>query len=45
MGDLEIPADYEFLEERIIFDFHFRGEIFEVLTFCILKANYRTRDC
>ncbi len=36
MGDLEITADYDFLEECIIFGFHLRGEIFEVLNFCIL---------
>ncbi len=29
MGDLKIPADYDFLEEYIIFGFHLRGEIFE----------------
>ncbi len=26
MGDLEIPADYDFLEECIIFGFHLGGE-------------------
>ncbi len=31
MGDLEIAADYDFWEECIIFGFHLRGEIFEVL--------------
>ncbi len=36
MGDLEIAADYDFLEECITFAFHLRGKIFEVLNFCIL---------
>ncbi len=40
MRDLEIAADYDFLEECIIFGFHLRGEIFEVLNFCILIAKY-----
>ncbi len=40
MGDLGIAADYDFLEECIIFGFHLRGEIFEVLNFCILIAKY-----
>ncbi len=40
MGDLEIPADCDFLVECIIFSFHLRGEIFEVLNFCILNAKY-----
>ncbi len=40
MGDLEIAADYEFLEECIIFGFHLRREIFEDLNFCILIAKY-----
>ncbi len=40
MGDLEIPADSDFLEECIIFGFHFRGEIFEVRNLCILNAKY-----
>ncbi len=42
MGDLNIPADYDFLEECIIFGFHLSGwgEIFEVLNFCILNAKY-----
>ncbi len=31
MGDLEIPANYGFLEEYIIFGFHLMGEIFERL--------------
>ncbi len=30
MGDLQIAADYDFLEECIIFGIHLRGEIFEV---------------
>ncbi len=43
MGDLKIPADYDFLEECIIFGFHLGGgEIFEVLKFCILNAKYYT---
>ncbi len=25
MGDLNIPADYDFLEECIIFGFHLKG--------------------
>ncbi len=33
-------GDLNFLEECIIFGFHLRGEIFEVLTFCILIAKY-----
>ncbi len=40
MGDLEIAADYDFLEECIIFGFHLSGEIFEVLNFCILNTKY-----
>ncbi len=40
MGELEIPADYDFLEECIIIGFHSQGEIFEVLNFCILNAKY-----
>ncbi len=40
MGDLEFPADYDFLEECIIFGFHLSREIFEVLNFCILNAKY-----
>ncbi len=40
MGDLKIPADYDFLEECIIFGFHLRVEIFEVLNICILNAKY-----
>ncbi len=40
MGYLEIAADYDFLEECIIFGFHLMGEIFEVLNFCILIAKY-----
>ncbi len=40
MRDLEIPADYDFLKECIIFGFHLRGEIFEVLNFCILNGKY-----
>ncbi len=40
MGDLEIAADYEFLEECIIFNFHLTGKIFEDLNFCILIAKY-----
>ncbi len=36
MGYLKIPADYDFLEEFIIFGFH----LFEVLKFCILNAKY-----
>ncbi len=40
MGDLEIPTDYDFLKECIIFGFHLRGEIFEVPNFCILNAKY-----
>ncbi len=39
MGDLEIPADYDFLEECIIIGFDLKGEIFEVLNFCILNAK------
>ncbi len=41
MGDLDIAADYDFLEKCIIFGFHLRGDIFEVLHFCILIAKYR----
>ncbi len=37
--DFEIPADYDFLEECIIFGFH-RREIFEDQNFCILNAKY-----
>ncbi len=40
MRDLEIPADYNFLEECTIFGFHLRGEIFEVVNFYILNAKY-----
>ncbi len=40
MGDLEIAIDYDFLEECIVFGFHLRGEIFEVLNFCILIAKH-----
>ncbi len=40
MGDLELPADYDFLEKCIIFGFHLTGEIFEVLKFCILNTKY-----
>ncbi len=42
MGDLEIPADYDFFAECIIFGFHLRGggEIFEVVNVCILNAKY-----
>ncbi len=42
MGDLEIPADYDFQEECIILGFNRRGGggIFEVLHFCILKAKH-----
>ncbi len=48
MGDLEIAADYDFLKECIletyieciIFGFHLRVEIFEVLNFCIVIAKY-----
>ncbi len=43
MGDLKIPADYDFLEECTIFGIHHRrggAEIFEVLNFCILNAKY-----
>ncbi len=40
MRDLEIPADYDFLEECIIFGFHLRVEMFEFLSFCILIAKY-----
>ncbi len=39
MGDLEIAADYDFLEECIIFGFHLKGGIFAVLNFCILIAK------
>ncbi len=39
MGDFEIAADYDFLEECIIFGFHLRGPIFEILNFCILIAK------
>ncbi len=44
MGDLKIPAEHNFLEECIIFGFHLRGEIFEVLNFCILNAKYYIRN-
>ncbi len=27
MGDLDIPADYDFLEECIIFGFHLKGDL------------------
>ncbi len=37
---LEIAAEYDFLEECIIFGFHLRGQIFEVLNVCILIAKY-----
>ncbi len=40
MGDLEIRADYDFLEECIIFGFHLRGEIFKALNLSILNAKY-----
>ncbi len=40
MGDLNITADFDFLEESIMFGFHLREEIFEVLNFCILNAKY-----
>ncbi len=40
MGDLEIAADYDFLEECNIFAFHLKGEIFEVQNICILIAKY-----
>ncbi len=40
MGYLKIPADYDFLEKCIIFGFHLREEIFDVLNFCILNAKY-----
>ncbi len=40
MGYLKISADYDFLEECIIFGFHLRGEIVEVLNCCILNAKY-----
>ncbi len=40
MGDLNILANYDSLEESIIFGFHLRREIFEVLNFCILNAKY-----
>ncbi len=39
-GRVNIPGDYEFLEECIIFGFHLRGEILEVLNFCILNTKY-----
>ncbi len=44
MEDLEIPTNYDFLEECIIFGFHLRGEIFEVLNFCILNSKYYTHN-
>ncbi len=40
MGNLKIPADYDFLEECIIFGFHLRWEIFGVLNICILNDKY-----
>ncbi len=40
MDDLEIAADYNFLEKCIIFGFHLMGEIFDVLNFCILITKY-----
>ncbi len=40
MGDLEIQAEYDFLEESIIFSFHLGwGGIFEILNFCILNTQ------
>ncbi len=36
----DIAADYDFLEECIIFGVHLRGKISEVLNFCILNAKY-----
>ena len=40
LGDIIIPPEYECLEECMIFGFQPRGEIFEVLNFCILVAKY-----
>ncbi len=40
MGDLEIASDSDFLEESIIFGFHLRRDIFELLNLCILIAKY-----
>ncbi len=41
-GNLNIPADYAFLEVCIIFGFQLKGGggIVEVLNFCILNAKY-----
>ncbi len=38
MGDLEIPADYDFLKD--VLSLAFISEIFEVLIVCILNAKY-----
>ncbi len=44
MADLDIPADYDFLEECIIYGYHLRGDIFEVLDFLILNPKYYTHN-
>jgi hypothetical protein len=40
LGDIEIAHNYECLEECIIFGFQLRGEIFDVLNYCILVGKY-----
>ena len=40
LGDIEIAADYENLEEAVIFGFKSRGGIHSVLNYCILMAKY-----
>jgi hypothetical protein len=40
LGDIKIQTEYECLDKCILFGFPPRGEIFEVLNFCILNAKY-----
>ncbi len=39
-GRFRNSSKFDFLEECIIFGFHLRGEIFEVLNICILNTKY-----
>ncbi len=42
LGDIQIPTQYECLEENILFGFQTEGNIFKVLSICILIAKYHT---
>ncbi len=40
LGDITISPDYESLEECIVFGFQSKGEIFDVINYCILLGKY-----